>query len=177
MADTILLKGRPGIGKTTIIRQIADKLGGAAGGFYTSEIRERGQRKGFKITTLDGVEATLAHTDLKAGPRVSKYRVDLRALEDVGVASLWTAIEEAQYVVIDEIGKMELFSERFREAVRDAVQSEKPVIGTVMTGWNPFVSNLEKLPRVTILEVTPANRDGMAEHVLDLLQHSSRAGR
>jgi nucleoside-triphosphatase len=169
MSKTILLMGRPGVGKTTIIRQIAQHLGDAAKGFYTSEIREHGQRKGFKIVTLDGQEGILAHTDIAAGPRVSKYGVDLRALDEVGVAALERAIEGAQYVVVDEIGKMELFSERFREAVKEAVQSDKAVIGTVMSGRNPWVDELKSLPQVTVLKVTPANRDGVVQRVLDLL--------
>lgn len=173
MATTILLTGRPGVGKTTVIRQIAEELGDAAGGFYTSEIREHGQRKGFKLVTLDGQKATLAHTDIEAGPRVSKYRVNLPALDEIGVVAIRGALERAQYVIIDEIGKMELFSEQFREAVKEAVYSDKPAIGTAMSGRNPWVDELKNLPQVTVLEVTPANRDGMAKRVLGLLRSPS----
>jgi nucleoside-triphosphatase len=175
MAETILLTGQPGVGKTTIIRQIVQHLGDAVGGFYTSEIRKHGRRQGFKIVTLDGQEATLAHTDITSGPRVSKYGVDLRALDEVGVAALERALETARYVVIDEIGKMELFSERFREAVKEAVQSDKPVIGTVMSGRNPWVDELKALPQVTVLKVTRDNRDSVVRRVLDLLSPSSSA--
>ncbi|MFQ5886839.1 MAG: nucleoside-triphosphatase, partial [Anaerolineae bacterium] len=42
MGHAILLAGRPGVGKTTIIKQVVDMLSGEAGGFYTEEIRQGG---------------------------------------------------------------------------------------------------------------------------------------
>jgi len=170
MGRTILLTGRPGVGKTTIIKSIADRLGDAAGGFYTAEIREGGRRRGFKIVTLAGAVGILSHVDIKGPPRVSRYGVNLRDLEHVGVAALRRAIAEADCVVVDEIGKMELFSERFRDAVMEAMQSDRAMVGTVMQGSNRWVDELKNLPEVTILEVTEANREGMAQRVLDLIR-------
>jgi nucleoside-triphosphatase len=81
VSNKILLTGRPGCGKTTLIKRIASKLGRAAGGFYTEEIRRGRTRVGFKLVTLDGDEAVLAHVDFKTSERVSKYGLDLSALE------------------------------------------------------------------------------------------------
>ncbi|MGB3904128.1 MAG: nucleoside-triphosphatase, partial [Anaerolineae bacterium] len=114
MGRTILLTGRPGVGKTTVIKKALDRLEGRAGGFYTAEIRESGRRQGFKIVTLDGQEGILSHVDIRGQPRVSRYGVNLGDLEEVGVAALRRAIAEADLIVVDEIGKMELFSEAFR---------------------------------------------------------------
>jgi nucleoside-triphosphatase len=173
MGRTILLTGRPGVGKTTIIREIAERLGAAAGGFYTAEIREGRRRQGFRIVTLDGKEGVLSHVDIKGTPRVSRYGVNLKDLEEIGVAALRRAVADADYVLIDEIGKMELFSEGFRRAVLEAIRSDRPVVGTVLRGRNAWVDNLKELPEVTVLEVTEANRDRMAQHVLDLLRGPS----
>ena len=173
MAHTILLTGRPGVGKTTVIRKIAEALGAAAGGFYTAEIREHGQRKGFKIVTLAGNEGILAHVDIKGAPRISKYGVNLRDLEEIGVASLRRAVHQARYVVIDEIGKMELFSDEFRQAVMEAVRSDRCVVATMMRGQNRWVEELTALSQVCVLELTEANRDQMAQRVLDLFRDNS----
>lgn len=170
MGRTILLTGRPGVGKTTVIRQIAKALGDAAGGFYTAEIREHGQRRGFKIVTLDGEEGILAHVDIVRAPRISKYGVNLTDLEQIGVASLRRAVRQARYVIVDEIGKMELFSDEFRHAVMDAVCSDRCVIGTVMRGRHPFLEQLIALPLVCVLELTVANRDQMPQRLLELLE-------
>lgn len=170
MGRAILLAGRPGVGKTTIIKRVVDMLGGQAGGFYTEEIRQGGRRLGFKIVTLDGEEGVLAHMDVKGPPRVSKYGVKVRDLEEVGVAALERAIEGRRYVVIDEIGKMELYSQGFRRAVIEALESEKVVLGTVMAGPHLWVNNLKSRPQVTVLTVTEGNREGMAQRIMDMLQ-------
>lgn len=175
MGDAILLAGRPGVGKTTIIKRVVDILGGEAGGFYTEEIRQRGRRLGFKIITLEGEEGVLAHVEIKGAPRVSKYGVNLKDLEEVGVAALRRAIEGRRYVVIDEIGKMELYSLEFRRAVVEALESEKVVLGTVMAGPHLWVDTLKARPQVTVLTVTEGNREGMARQILEMLRVSGGA--
>jgi len=161
------------VGKTTIVKQVVDVLGGEAGGFYTEEIRQGGRRLGFKIITLEGEEGVLAHVDIKGAPRVSKYGVNVRDLEEVGVVALRRAIEERRYVVIDEIGKMELYSQEFRRAVMEALGSEKVVLGTVMASRHPWVDTLKARPEVTVLTVTEGNREGIARRILDMLQVGS----
>jgi len=120
--------------------------------------------------TLGGEEGILAHVDITGAPRVSKYGVNLSDLEQIGVASLRRAILQARYVIIDEIGKMELFSDEFRQAVTDAVRSDRCVVGTVTRGRHPWVVQLITLPQVCVLELTEANRDQMAQQILDLLE-------
>lgn len=169
MGRTILLTGRPGVGKTTVIKTVVERLGGRAGGFYTAEIREGGRRQGFKIITLDGREGILSHVQIKGSPRVSRYGVNLTDLEDIGVEALRQAIAESDLVVVDEIGKMELFSEEFRRAVMEAIESEKVVLGTVMATRHPWVDQLKALPQVTVLEATRDNREQMIPVVMELL--------
>jgi nucleoside-triphosphatase len=173
MGRTILLTGQPGVGKTTIIKSIADKLGDTAGGFYTAEIREGGRRRGFKIVPLDGKEGILSHVDLKGLPRVGRYGVNLRDLESIGVAALRRAIAAASCVVVEEIGKMELFSEEFRQTVAEAMRSDKAVVGTVMKSGDRWVDELKNLSGVTVLEVTRENREQIVPLVMELLQSSS----
>ncbi len=173
MARTILLTGRPGVGKTTVIKRVVERLSGDAGGFYTTEIRHAGRRQGFRIVTLDGQEGVLSHVDIKGRPRVSRYGVNTRDLEEVGVAALRRAAMEADLVVVDEIGKMELFSEAFRRAVADAIEGDKPVLGTVMASPEPWVDALKGRSQVTVLEVTRENRDQMVSLVTELLQGPS----
>jgi nucleoside-triphosphatase len=91
VTERVLLTGRPGCGKTTLIKRVVNNLPRGAGGFYTEEIRDGGTRAGFKIVTLDGEEAVFAHVDLTAaaGPdRLGKYGLDLSALERIGVGAV-----------------------------------------------------------------------------------------
>jgi nucleoside-triphosphatase len=168
MGRALLLTGRPGIGKTTIIKKIVGELGDRAGGFYTEEISGPGGRKGFRLVTLDGQDTVMAHVDLKGKgrPRVSRYGVDVKAIERVGVVALRRAMKERRIVVVDEIGKMELFCGPFKDIVLRAVGGPCVVIATVMAKPNPWVDALKAQPGVEVWEVTLQNRDEMAEKVI-----------
>jgi nucleoside-triphosphatase len=169
MARTLLLTGRPGIGKTTIIQQVAQALGARAGGFYTQEIFGPGGRKGFRLITLDGQEAVLAHHEFRTRNRVGRYGVDVAALDAVGVAAIRQAVLSKDNIVVDEIGKMELFSGEFRGAVLKAMASPKRVIATVMQYEHDWVAALKQMPQVTVWEVTLRNRNQMLAQVMQWL--------
>ncbi len=168
MGRTLLLVGRPGIGKTTVVQAVVERLAGQAGGFYTEEIRGPGGRKGFRLVTLDGQETVMAHVNLRGGgrPRVGRYGVDVGAIERVGVAALRRAMEEERIVVVDEIGKMELLCGPFKGAVLQAMGGPCAVVATAMARPNPWVDALKAMPNVTIWEVTAENRDELAEQVV-----------
>jgi len=153
-----LLTGRPGCGKTTLIRRLAEGLGVPAGGFYTEEMRRGDRREGFALTTLDGQTATLASVHSPSRRRVSKYGVDLESIDGVGVPAIERATAEAALVVIDEIGKMELFSNRFRQAVLSALESGKPVLGSIMLAPHPWADAIKARPEVEVTLLTEANR-------------------
>lgn len=124
-------------------------------------------RQGFRIVALDGQEATLAHIDMSSPYRVSKYRVDIDALDRVGVSALRQAVKEAELIVVDEIGKMELLSPRFKEAVTQALNSGKRVLGTIMLDPHPFVDEIKRRPQVEVFPVTRDNRTDAMKKVLN----------
>jgi nucleoside-triphosphatase len=166
-----LLTGGPGVGKTTIIQRALDRTRVSAGGFFTEEIRSVGVRQGFKIVTLDGESATLSHTGIRSPYRVGKYGVDIEALERVGVAAIREAARGHEMVVIDEIGKMELYSKTFREAVEEAINSGKRVLGTIVLSSHPWADKLKRFPDVTNVVVTRSNRDSVLEQVVRWIEH------
>lgn len=155
----LLLTGKPGTGKTSLIREAVARASVKAGGFYTEEMRRGGIRQGFRLVTLDGREAVLAHVGFSSPYRVSKYKVDLDSLKQVGVSAIKQALEECDLIVIDEIGKMELLSPEFREAVRRAIDGDKRVLGTIMLDPNPFCDAVKAHPKVRVLTVTRDNRE------------------
>ncbi len=171
MGKTLLLTGRPGVGKTTVVKAVAAALGEGAGGFYTQEMREGTRRTGFRLVALHGGQATLANVKFspRRGPRVGRYVVDVSAVDRLGVLSIEEAVQRGRVVIIDEIGKMELFSPTFKAAVLMAVLSPSPVVATAMAAHQPWVDRLKSRPGVTVWTVTPQNRDDLPARILTWL--------
>ncbi|MCL7394286.1 MAG: NTPase [Thaumarchaeota archaeon] len=164
------LTGLPGSGKTTAILRIVNRLmelGIKVGGMYTQEIRDRGRRIGFAVKSISGGEGILAHINLKNGPRLGKYVVNLNDLESVGVAAILEAIEGADVVVVDEVGPMELYSEKFRHAVEELLTSSKHAIITVhYKSRDPLILKVKELAGKRLITLTPENRDIVPDTVV-----------
>jgi nucleoside-triphosphatase len=163
----ILLTGRPGCGKTTLVKRVVNELALPAGGFYTEEIREHGARVGFKIITLSREEAVFAHVDFKTPQRVGKYGLDLSALETVSIEALRTAMRARHLVVIDEIGPMEIRSAVFRDVVSEAFDTGVPILATITARSFPFTDAIKQRPNVTLIEVRPDNRERLLSELSD----------
>jgi len=168
----IVLTGKPGIGKTTIIKKVADVLGEKAVGFYTEEFRDSlGKREGFKIITLDGKEGILASKKLVSLYRVGSYGVNLKEFENLVLPVLEKAKEQDKIVIIDEIGKMELFSEKFARLVKDLFLMDKKIIATVpLKNIHPLISWIKRNPEVHIIEVNYSNRDKLPEQMIRVFE-------
>jgi nucleoside-triphosphatase len=169
MGMTVLLTGRPGVGKTTLVRKWIAAHQGHCGGFFTRELRESGARVGFEIVTLDGQRALLAHVQRRGVPRVGKYGVYVEHVETVAVPAIERAVLVADYVIIDEIGKMELLCDAFQAAVLKAVDSPKTVLGTVMQRGNRWVDELKSRSNVVTVVVTMQNRERLLDQLTEFL--------
>ena len=165
----ILLTGKPGVGKTTLIKRAIRGWEGEIGGFYTEEIREGKTRVGFKIRSTAGEEAILAHVDCESPFRVPRYGVNVEAFERVGVAAIEHAIEESALIVMDELGRMELFSKRFRQMALKALDAPQPVLGVLQDRHTPFLDAIRARDDVEIITVTPQNRDRLVETIRERL--------
>lgn len=168
----LLLTGNPGIGKTTVLLKVVEALrarGYSVGGMISREVRSCGARVGFEILDLSGERrGWLAHVNHKAGPRVGKYRVNLEDLNGVGVEAVLKALKECEVIVIDEVGPMELFSEKFREAVKGAVESGKFVVGVVhWKARDKLVEDLKKREDAEVMVVTYENRDSLHQVIIE----------
>jgi nucleoside-triphosphatase len=163
----LFLTGAPGVGKTTLLRTLAGRLGPyKPAGFYTAEIRDgTARRVGFELVDLAGPRRILSHVRIR-GPRIGKYGVDLAA-------------PETGLVIIDEIGKMECLSPRFRDLVTGLVDGQTPLVATIAARGDAFIEGLKARPGVRIVTVTRDNRDALSDtlpgEVLTLLGRDGSA--
>ncbi|MDQ7849189.1 MAG: NTPase [Armatimonadota bacterium] len=167
MGDILLITGQPGVGKTTLVRRVAEAPDIRLGGFYTEEIRRGRTRTGFRLVTLDGQAAVFAHVDFagRFSHRVGRYGVDLSALEEIGVAALRRAARRGQVVLVDEIGKMELLSPGFRAALEEMAAGPVPLLATITAAAHPWADAFKRRRGAVLLTLTPTNRDRLREAV------------
>ena len=118
------------------------------------------------MITLDGQSAVIAHIDFKSRSQVGRYRVKVDVIDQLGAGAIRSAMDYHPIVIIDEIGKMELFSSQFQSAVLKAVSGSKIVLATAMLSDPPWLTALKALPDVTVWEVTKPNRTQLVEQVL-----------
>jgi len=168
-AGNILLTGPPRVGKTTVVMRVVEMLGKNADGFYTEELRERGRRTGFLLRSLDGQEGLLAHVGLRGRPSVGRYTVNIEDLESVGVKAIERALRSDGVVVIDEIGRMEIYSEAFRKAVLKALSSRNRVLATIREGGEPFCDGIKGWEDVMLVQVSEGNRDDLPARLANIL--------
>ena len=168
----LLVTGPPGCGKSTLVLRVLKRIQIQAGGFTTAEIRgPGGGRVGFRITGLSGAEGILAHRTIHDGPRVGRYRVNIGDLESIGVAEITRAIADPSValIVVDEIARMELFSEKFRNAVGCALDSRKPLLGAIQMRRDPFLDRIRGRSDTTLIHITRGKLDAAENRILPVL--------
>ncbi len=139
----ILITGPPKCGKTTFIKSLFKELSILKPvGFYTEEIREKGIRVGFGIYNYEfKFCGLLSHINFDTPYKVSKYSVDIESFEKF----LKTLnFEKSNVIIIDEIGKMEVFSDYFKDLIIDILNSDKIFIGTIALKGTPFIEEIKK---------------------------------
>ncbi len=150
------------------------RLGHRAGGFYTREVRVAGQRTGFELVTLAGETDLLATKSpgitFSTEAPFGKYRVNLAASDMLAVPSLYQAMTQGQVVVIDEIGPMELLSEKFYQTVKEILDLPVLAVGSVVERSHPLADHIKTHPRSQLQQVRLANRDLLPHQVETVLR-------
>jgi len=164
MKKNIFLTGAPSSGKTTVIKKVIAGLKYPANGFYTEEERVADRRVGFLMRTLDNRKGYLAHQDIHSDLHIRRYGVSIENIETIAVPAIAPAGRNV--IILDEIGKMECFSETFKQAAITALNSPNIVVGTITFGGDDFILGIKNREDIEIHEVTPDNRDALPAMIL-----------
>ncbi|MCJ7445123.1 MAG: NTPase [Methanotrichaceae archaeon] len=165
MLPRIAVTGPPGVGKSTVVHKVIElcKSRVRIGGVLTRDKRLKGKRIGFEIMDIAS-GATGQLSDLWGkGPRVGQYRVNLVDLDNIGTPALENALN-CDLIVVDEVGPMELQSNKFIQAVENVIASEKSILVVVKLGYNhPLALNIRRIFK--IITVTRENRESLPSEI------------
>ncbi len=166
----ILITGAPGVGKTTFIQKLSEELQDFfPNGFFTEEIREKGRRQGFQIETFGGKRRVFAHTSINSPHRVSRYRVNVAALDEI-IQDLSSEKRDIGIWLIDEIGKMESFSPTFRNFIESILNSLGPVVATISLSAGGWIKAIRERTDAQLIELTVQNRDNMLDRIVPFIR-------
>ena len=167
----VFVTGEPGSGKTTAICRVVDDLrnrGLRIGGMISREIREDGVRVGFQLEDIISHQTgILAHSKQRpfGAPTVGRYAVNLADIERIGVAAIKRAVDEANVVIVDEIGPMELKSRQFVDVVKIALASPRHFLGTLHKHSSNELVNIIK-STYEVVKITPINRETLPREIV-----------
>jgi nucleoside-triphosphatase len=168
--SVLLITGRPGVGKTTLLRSVAAGLAGRrVAGFTTDEIREAGRRLGFRIVPFRGPARVMAHASFRGPERVGRYGVDVAAI-DAATRMELSPDPEVDLYLVDEIGKMECLSPSFVAAMRALLGSDRRVVASIALGGGGFIAEVRRRADVELWELTTQNRDALVDRVLEWIR-------
>ena len=169
LKKNIFLTGAPSSGKTTVIKKVIARLPHPATGFYTEEERVAGRRVGFVMKTLEGKSGYLAHQDIQSDFHIRRYGVSIENIETIAVPSITP--RNRHIIILDEIGKMECFSELFKQAAVTSLDSPNIVVGTITLGGDDFITGIKDRGDIEIHEVTEENRDSLPDLIMERVAH------
>ncbi len=168
------ITGLPGSGKTYALLRVIEMLQDEEtkiGGMIDEPIGDGRHKTGFTVRDLmTGETEVFASTEIESRIMVGKLGVDITKLEAVGVKAIREACAQCDIIVIDEVGKMEVECPAFIEAVKEALDAEKPMIITLhKKSRNPLLQDIRRRDDVRILEVTPTNRNLLPYKIVRLM--------
>jgi len=175
MAVKIGITGPVGSIKAEALKKIIEMLekdGAVVQGVLVSEINQGTKLIGYSILDLATKKrVTFAQSGIVSRVKIDKLGVDTRLLEELIIPSLQKARTNADYIVIDEVGKLENLTKNVQKEIEETLKSEKPLIVTLhKKSRNPVLQEIRSLEGIRVFDITPINRNILPFKVLRVLR-------
>lgn len=165
----LFLTGDKQVGKSTLLRRLIEARKLDCAGFETQAFYLSGERRGF---TLHGrVDMPPYQNDCICCARIEEKRAVpvLPVFDENGVLILKRSLASpAPYILMDELGKLEREACGFIAQVYACLDSDKRVLGVLQRCDSAHVAEIARRQDVTVLTVTPENRDHLFHQMLSL---------
>src|SRR3989442_9147698 len=176
------ITGLPGAGKTYCLLKVIEMLEGdglKVGGMITEPIVKRNRREGFYVMDWATKEKRVfASREITSKTMGGRFGVAISALEEGGVNALRGATANADVIVIDEVGKMEVEPPNFVLAVKDALEADNPLLLTLhKKSPNPLLQDIRRPDHVRIPDVTMVNRNLLPYKIAKPMKREILSGR
>ena len=166
MAKNVFITGIPGVGKTTLVRKLAQDLSMLLiKGFYKEKIVEDDSTRGFRVISFDYQEQILAHLFIEGPNKMDGFGVNIEGFEKF-ILPQFQNIDMVDLFIFDEIGKMECMSDSFCSGFEKILDADVPVITTYSHHSAFKLNTLKKRKDTTFLQMTLKNRDDIWKQVL-----------
>ncbi|KAL5290776.1 NTPCR family protein [Megaselia abdita] len=175
-AKLVVLTGQPGSGKTTLIKKLSQELsknGYKINGFYTEEVRNESRtRIGFDVISINDHKRSILSREGSKPPKVGKYSVNVQEFEKFSFPLLTL---NQDFLIIDEIGKMELLSRSFENILEKTIfpALENNKISMLVTIPAPNKSQIQIVERFRkqghVFEITKENRNKIFSEIIEFL--------
>ncbi len=164
---TILITGKMGIGKTTLIKKVIDEFKINLIGFFTY-YKFKGSLKQYFFHDL------ITKTIIKIGEKEknSDLSVDISVFDGFCSDALDRVLNSKENVVVmDELGRFEENSESFKSRIFDLIKKKK-VLGVIKEYDSPFLNEIRELKNVEVININEDNRDALLKELLDFIKQN-----
>lgn len=167
-AKNILITGKVGVGKTTLVKRLLQYISVPWCGYFTERIKDGGKTLGHKMVTSDGRSKVFADRRWEELPQFGQMGVRREVFEQLGVDILRQARQSAELIVMDELGFMEANTENFHHEVFLCFDCALPVVAVIKEAAAHHWSSLLSRQHAKVFDVSLHNR-----HLLlpELLEH------
>jgi nucleoside-triphosphatase len=170
--SSILLTGKPGVGKSSCLRHVADRCNLTVDGVISGELRENGKRAGFEMQLIGpGTRGLLASPEVESEirfgtPRSHDGRPRLGVTHDFLKTDvcphLRALIGNVSLIVVDEIGSMQASYPEFLHVVHELIAADTPLLASVSLADDPSIEALRNCRDIPTIELSLSNRDLIA---------------